>query len=604
MTSWQRIGATLTAALALASAAGSAYGELKPRVSCETYGNTGALVINGQNAVRFQTRNGSLSPLERAKITTQRVCALVDNRFDPNTLVVKGDKYSARIYAADKLICIATSLDAKLHRTTALALANVWASNMRDLLMMPPVVLDPDVVTIPMGENRQVNVSGAAVGPIYVKIDDGEVASVAAATEGRRLLVTANKLGKAVVEVSVEGQRATLVVFVKKYAGVLPSMSVGQVTGNPCPASLVAYSARQAVAQAAILEPSAALEIGRVESTSQPLPVGRNRQIKVDVRMSGPDYIPVSTKASVEVRNVVLPREDAAQLFYSNNPESITRYQPLFAGKLDLDRVTRVLYHHQNMMGKRVHVIVELINPNDTVAKVRIFRGISPPSVNTVTVGHEAGNAFMKDCANDVSIVETIPPQSRLVLVSDMLSHKETASGILQVKQTEGQSAYVRITAAEPGADNVSRGSMARVPDSRLLMLSDQIYPSPVKTLDAQYVVGSRWAFISIGKHALDDSSQQKKLYGNYGVTYNINVRISNPTGVTKKVSFVFDPAAGPASGVFIIDGKFALARYAQPPNEIPLAVIMLRPGETRNCHVVTVGLAGSNYPATLIVKS
>jgi len=604
MTSWQRIGATLTAVFALASVAGSAVGEFKPRVSYAPYGNSGALVVNGKHAVRFQTPNGRLTALERARITNERLSALVDNKLDPNTLIVKGDKHSARIYAADKLICIATSRDAKLYRTTALALANVWASNMRDLLLMPPVILEPNVITIPIGESRQVDVGGAAVGPIYAKIDDGEVAGVTPETVGKRVLVTGKRLGKAEVEISIEGQRATLVVLVKKYAGAMPGMSVGQVTGNPCPASLVAYSARQAVAQAAILEPSAALEIGRVENPSEPLPVGRNRQLKVEVRISGPDYLPVSAKANVEVRNVVLPREDAAQLFYSNDPESITKYEPLFAGRLDIDRVTRVLYHHQNMMSKRVHLIVELVNPNDAPAKVRIFRGISPPSVDTIFVGHVAACAFMKDCASDVSVVETIPPQSRLVIVSEMLSNKETASGILQVKQTEGQSAYVRITAAEPLVDNVSRGSIARASDSRVLRLSDQIYPSPVKRLDTQYVIGSQWAFISIGKHALDDSSQQKKLYGNYGVTYNISVRISNPTSMTKKVSFVFDPTAGPASGVFIIDGKFALAKYAQPPNEISLASITLRPGETRTCHVVTVPLAGSNYPATLIVKS
>jgi hypothetical protein len=604
MANWRRVWATLTVALAVAGLTGPAWGEFKPRVSYRPYGNAGSLVINGEHAVRFQAPNGNLSALDRARVTTERLSALVNAKLDPTTIRVEGDKRSARIYAGDKLICIATSRDAKLYHVTSLAVANKWASQMRELLLMPPVTLAPSELTVPLGEKRQVDIGGAAVGPVYAKIDDSEIASVVPETGGKRLTVSARKLGRASVEVSIEGERATLVVFVKKYAGVVPVVAVGQVTGNPCPAQLVCYSARQAVAQGAALEPSAELEIGRVDGPSQPLPSGRNRQIKVDVRISGRDYIPVSTKANVDVRNVVFPREDAAQLFYSNDPESITKYQPLFAGKLDLNRVTRILYHHQNEMSRRVHVIVELVNPSDTTAKVRVFRGISPPSVDTIIVGHVAGNAFMRDCANDVSIVETIPAQSRLVLVSDTLSTKETASGILQVKQMEGQSTYVRITAAEPGVDNVSRGSMARASDSRVLILSDQIYPSPTKTLTAEYVIGSHWAFIPIGKHALNDNSQQKKLYGNYGVTYNINVRISNPTSTAKKVSFVFDPTAGPASGVFIINGKFALAKYAQPPNEITLASITLNPGETRKCHIVTVPLAGSNYPATLIVKS
>jgi len=604
MANWRRVGATLGFALALACLAGSVWGEFKPKVALGTYGNTGSLDINGKRAVHFQTPNGKLSPLERAKLTSQRLSALVDSNFNPATIRVEGDEHTARIYAGDKLICIATSHDAKLYRITAVSLANNWASAMKNLLLMPPIVLNPKEITIPIGENRQVDVGGAATGPIYAKIDDGEVVGAVPEATGRSLCVSAKKLGKAEVEVSVEGQRATLVVYVKKYAGGISSLSVGRVTGNPCPSALVSYSARQAVAQSAMLEPSAALEIGSVVGSSQPLSRGKNARIKVDVRISGPSYIPFSTRANAEVHNVVIPREDPGQLFYSNNPENITKYQSLFAGKLDLSQPTRVLYHHQNMMQKRVHLIVELVNPNDSPATVRVFRGIASPSVDTIIVGHVAGSAFMKDCANDVSVIEAIPAQSRLVLVSDTLGYKDTASGILQLRQMEGQCAYLRITAAEPLVDNVFRGTIARASDSRALQLSDQIYPSPTKTIDAEYVVGSRWAFIPIGSHALDDNSQQKKLYGNYGVTYNINVRISNPTNETKKISFVFDPTAGPASGVFIIDGKFALAKYAQPPDEISLATIILKPGETRNCRVMTLPLAGSNYPATLIVKS
>lgn len=604
MTNWRRVGATLTILFALAGLAGAAWGDFTPRVSCGTVGSVGSLVINGRDAVRFQAQNGNLSAIQRAQVTTDRLSALVGAKLDPATIRVQGDNSSARIYAADQLICIATSRDAKLSRVSALDLASSWASNIRQLLQMAPVVLDPKLITVPIGENRSVDVGGAAVGPIYTKIDDGEVADVVADASNKRLVVSAKKLGRTEVDISVEGQHATLVIYVKKYAGAMPAISVGEVTGDPCPSSLIAYSARAAVSQSAVLEPAAALEIGEIESSGEPLPSGRTRQLTVGVRITGPDLIPVTSKVNVEVRNIAMACDNATQLFYSNDPESITKYQNLFAGKLDLNKTTRVLYHHQNMMRSRVHIIVELVNPNDTPAKVRVFRGVSPPSVDTIIVGHVAGCAFMKDCANDVSVIEVIPPQSRLVLVSDMLSYKQTASGILQITQTGGESAYVRITAAEPRIDNVSRGSIARAPDTRAMRLSDEIYPSPTKAMDAEYVIGSRWAFIPIGKHALDDNNQQKKLYGNYGVTYKITVHISNPTGETKKVSFVFDPTAGPASAVFIIDGKFALVKYAQPPSEIFLSSITLKPGESKTCHVETVPLAGSNYPATLIVRS
>ncbi len=598
------IGATLTTLLLLVFVVGPARSEFKPKVSYGAYGNAASLLINGRNAVKFAAYNGSLSPLMRAKITNERLAALVNDKLDPSALSIKSDKFSAQIYAGDKLLCIVTSNDAKLSRTTPVNLANSWLSSIKNLLMMPPVSLSQTELTVPLGENRQVGVGGAATGQIYARTDNENIATVISEPAGRCLTISAKNLGKALIEVSCEGERATLIVNVKKYAGRLPGGKVGQVTGNPCPSSLVCYCARQTVAQSAILEPGARLEVGDTDCNNQALWSGKSRQVNVDVKIVGPDYIPVKVRAGVDIRNVTLPRQEPVQLFYSNDPESIKGYQSLFAGKLELNLPTRVLYHHQNAMTKRVHLIVELVNPNDTSAKVRVCRGIAPPSTNTVVVGHVAGSEFMKECFSDVSVIEVIPPQSRLVLVSDMLGNKDTSSGILQVNQLAGDGAYVRITAAEPMVDNVSRGTIARASDSRNYRMSDQIYPSPIKSVDAEYVVGSRWAFISIGKHAINDTIQQKKLYSNYGVTYNIDVRISNPTNEKKKISVIFDPTAGPASGVFMIDGKLALVKYTQPPAEITLTTMSLGPGESKICRVTTVPLAGSNYPATLIVKS
>ena len=74
-------------------------------------------------------------------------------------------------------------------------------------------------------------------------------------------------------------------------------------------------------------------------------------------------------------------------------------------------------------------------------------------------------------------------------------------------------------------------------------------------------MVGQRWAFIPIGKLPISDYAQQNQLDGNYGVTYNIDINVQNPGPDTKTISVNFEPAAGLASGVFIIDGKLVIAR-------------------------------------------
>lgn len=605
MANWRKLCMFAVILAALAGLAVVAHADFKPKVSSIASGAVGSVIINGETAVRFQVSNGNLSGPERAKITADRIAALVNAGFNPSIISVKGDANAGRIYAAETLICIATAADAKALKSKPLDLAAKWASQIRTLLMLPAVVLSPAELTVPFEENRQVEIKGAAAGgPVSLAIDDPEIADVAVQSDGKKLTILGKKLGKAVVEVEISGERATMVILVKKYAGSVPSTVAGQVTGNPCPAQLVTYAARQAIAQSARLEQGATIEVDKIEGSNEALGTGKGRQMKANVKIRGGDYIPVATTVDVDVRNVVLPREAPIQLFYSNNPESIYKYQPLFAGRVDINAVTRLLYHHQSEMSKKTQIIVELVNPNDIPAQMRIFRGISPPLVDTIYVGHVATNAFMRDYANDVSVIEVIPPQSRLVLVSDILSTKQTSSGIIEVKQMVGLPTFVRVTAAEPGVDNVSRGTIARAPNPFIMQLSDHIYPTPIKTVDAEYEVGSRWAFISIGKHALSDSSEQKKLYGNYGVTYNINVRVHNPTEAAKKISLVFDPTAGPCSAVFIVNGKFVPVKYAQPPNEVVLDSIMLEPGQTKMCKVTTIPLAGSNYPAMLVVRS
>ena len=172
--------------LALACVVGSAQADFKPRVSLAASGNTGAVVINGEIAVRFKVSNGGLSGLERARITTDRIIALVNSGFNPANLKVQGDKNAARIYAGDQLICIATANDAKALNSKPLDVANKWASQIRTFLLLPAIALSRNEVTVPLGENRQVDIKGAASGPVSVAIDDAEIAGVTVQPDGRQ----------------------------------------------------------------------------------------------------------------------------------------------------------------------------------------------------------------------------------------------------------------------------------------------------------------------------------------------------------------------------------------------------------------------------------
>ncbi len=92
-------------------------------------------------------------------------------------------------------------------------------------------------------------------------------------------------------------------------------------------------------------------------------------------------------------------------------------------------------------------------------------------------------------------------------------------------------------------------------------------------------------------------------LDGDYGVLYDIAVRLNNPTSAPRVVRLFMSPDAGGAQGVFLVDGKWVEAPHVSPPAEFPLAQFLLSPLEQRVVNIRTLPVGGSAYPVTLVVR-
>ncbi len=68
---------------------------------------------------------------------------------------------------------------------------------------------------------------------------------------------------------------------------------------------------------------------------------------------------------------------------------------------------------------------------------------------------------------------------------------RKPPAGSCKIDQVKGRGAWIRITALQPGQDDVSVGDIAPVPNLLLLRTSSKdIYPTPCKNLEADYVIG------------------------------------------------------------------------------------------------------------------
>jgi hypothetical protein len=284
-------------------------------------------------------------------------------------------------------------------------------------------------------------------------------------------------------------------------------------------------------------------------------------------------------------------------LLYSNDPERVGRPGVLFAAELAADRPARLLYHHQNASDEPLRVRVELVNPSDQPVDVQVIDGAAGPTWDAVEAGHRAAARYVRSSLQDLGTIVGVPARSEQAIVLQRLPPRTTVSGLFGLRGL-GAGLFVRVV-AEAEAEPVVALRPAEKPDR----LSDQVYLSPVRPLSARYVVGKNWAFLNLGSEPLLTRETHRKLAGNYGVSYEWTLTLSNPTDQPQPVVLTLSPDAGDARGVFVIDGAVVEAPEVSPPVEADLATFELQPGERRVVRVQTLPVGGSSYPARLVIR-
>lgn len=577
--------------------------QFMPRVDFGPDGADGVVAVNGRVAIRFKSANATLSRLQRAQITAGRLKPLANGGWKSIAVRSLG-RHRAQVMAGDQLICIATEGDARANGTSALALAQAWARNLRWLFSMPPISVVPSAITVPENETRAAGVGGAAMGPIRTVDGDPSIAISTVDPASRAVVVTGKSVGRSTVTVSCQGCETTLAVEVKKYAAKLARTEVAEVTGNPAPDRILERAAAHAAPNAVVIEPGATANFTKPKVLVASLPGGESTRVLVPVRATGQGYIPVDLLAPVDVFNRLISHRPPTSLFYSNNPERVTRYQTLFTGMLELSEPVRLLYHHQNMIGKRAWFTIELINSGTVPASILGVSGVTSPIVDTVVVGYLAGMSFMRDYLKDVGQVYRIPPRSKLVIYAASLGHIKTASGIIDLRQLSGDDVFVRVAAEPPAGGQLKEGQIAEINNAQVpSRLSGEVFTAPEKQIEADYVVGDRWTFIRIGKHAIRNASQERELFGNYGVIYRVKMHLENPSADQRTIRILFEPTAGPAGAIFVFGGKIIGVKIVVPPNEFEIGTVQLAPGQSRDVTILTMPLSGSAYPATMVVR-
>lgn len=631
--SFPTLSACLSTAVLLSVAALAA-----PSVSVVATKQGARLLVHGRLITIFKTANRGLSPADRAQKAADRLRKLVADGLTANEIEVRPRGESWGVFGGGGLLMLATPQEAEERGEEPKETATRWAQNLKAALPkdddapsrpgkgspkrkpaaqpkdgddeeepvkakprpeVPLSVEDPSFV-VPVGETRVQGVRGSAQGALSVKVTDGgEVAAVSVASGKPALEIRGLVPGKAVVHLERGGKELEFNVWVKRYAGRLGKAPVGGVTGTLAPASFVRRAAEERVLDAVTWEPGAIVKVTGPPEGVRALARGQETTVSVPITITGDAYLPVKTVAKVEVRNLTLPAQEAKSLLYSNDPEAVREFGTLYEGMLDPSGPVRLFYHHQNNLRRAMVFQLYLVNPGDEPADVQVIEGRAGPFIDPLQVGHRAGQQFMEASAQELGYVTRVPAHGSRAVYVATVPDRETVSGLCTFRVLEGGALVVHLSAVQEAARPAIPADLLETARNE-----PHIYPTPQKAETYSYAVGAHWTFMPIGRKAITGKSTNRKLFGNYGVLYNISVNLSNPTAEEKTVRVVLSPEAGWARGVFIIDGKLIEVPQIAPPAEAVLWSIKLAPQEQRRVNIQGIPVGGSFYPVSLVVRS
>lgn len=515
----------------------------------------------------------------------------------------------ARLIVHGEIIAIAGLADAKAAGVkTPSGLAKRWQVALIGALKLKGLAVGVKALLLPPNTSKVLPFSGIAKGPIVAKWSKGEAGPAAVTIKGKTIVIASVSLGNDTLILSRGTAEVTIDVAVQPYAAEVGQPAAVEISGSGPPrlwlGKVVALEAKNAFA----VLPGARITSVKHEADIVAPRIGIGSTADVTVVATGNKMISVQRTLKVPILTKKVSTVVSQHLLFSNNPENVVDYRQLFHARLRPGG-NRVVFHHQNDLQTPIQTAVELINDSLEPSRVLWVGGNAGTSIDPVNVGYLAVSEHWNNLISRNGVVLTVPPRSRLPLLLPLVSSTHTVSGIMELLTLSGPESILRITSNKSLADVGFTRVLVTVPLteqvlSEVMSPVSYVYPNPNKVIKSQHTVGKRYAFIKIGKQPIAGIIGTPPLLGNYGVVYDIEVTIDNPTSRRANVDFVFEPTAGLTGFVFSVDGKKVTLAHTNVPVETRLSRILLEPHSSRIIRLKTIPLSGSNYPVQLTVRS
>ncbi len=500
----------------------------------------------------------------------------------------------------------------------------------------PPFTLSKNELRLGVGDTQDIAISGITISPLGASVNRGPSATTPAILSGistwgavssdpeqlevqtteSGFVVHAKRPGEGYITVTVNGNTQRVNYWVKHYAAVFPESLLASVNGKPALPGAVRGAVEAALKQQTSFAPMASMKFTLDYVPN--LGAGVVLNVPVRIRVTAPGTIERSGTVTVKVSNLGVPQMQEEALWYCNDPERVEKPGNLFAAYLEAGKSARMLYHHINVANQGMIVRTLVINDSDTPAQIFVTPGDSAPDIDPVGAGMRAGDMFFRGWMTGSAEVLTIPPKCSIPISFRKLSPQQLISGLCAIRSQSGAGKLLVRTDAFPGVEVEPRwraaltsstpwrevgAQLIRDWDRSPFVLSEHIYPNPFQREEVFYKVGARTSTVRLGQKAIGRADQGGRLDGNFGVTYVIDLNLSNPLDETTDVEVAFETSAGYSGGIFMVDDEYLMTPKMLPKKQARIAKFTLSPGANRKVRIQTLPLSGSSYPATLFIR-
>lgn len=548
----------------------------------------GEVMANGNVIMRFRTTTGA--PVgERARSVAQRLHQKALEGIAAAQIVVAKQGSSVQIRAGEDLLVTPDTQTARLSHCSRSQLAAQWAEHMAAAFAFPYLAVDlQGQLRVPVEEMRRIRYGGHIGEAVGAESSDPEVAAVSVDTESQILVVTGKSSGEVDITVSAGPVAGDFPVVCRRWAGHISVLAEAEVTGPRISPQIAQQAVLNAILSDGGIAPGARVSVERLEEHDQ--------RWRATVQIAGQGYF--TRRQQVMVRPKLLPWDQKSPTFVlvSNRPEKVSEPGVLLRQRLAANQTSRLLWHHDNGSAGPLTFTVSLLNTTDVPGRVHLLGDTAGPGRDEIHLGHMAMYRFWQALTDSAGYVAVIPPGKVWHLYQQPTPGGQLVSGLAQLTNVGSTPLLVEVSAQRHPSPLPLTAVEARETDD--LPLTDFQYPAS-RQLSAAHTVSGPWTFVHIGKGTAPD-----QLPGDYGVTYHIDVEVTNPLDEVGHCEIAVIAAGGVARGLYLIGEQLVHTGLLRPNQEKLLYHHSVPAHSTISVPIKTIPQSGSNYPVTLIVRS